>query len=156
MANELSDHEISRLKSLCCHPRGLIKILFFTSSFPKIEWMQRILMNWPKITIAATLFQKTHQIPKHICMIIDIVLVDIDLDEMYNFSIEKMLVDCAYPGIIGSMAQGKNLDNKYKHYFGRMDEVATSMNAAAEFIAWINTLINETEMNYFPLVAVQR
>jgi len=155
MANELSDHDISRLTSLCCRPKGLVKILFFTSSFSKIEWMQRILTNWPRIAIAATLFRQTSQIPKHICMTTDIILVDIDLEEISNFGIVEMLTDRDYPEIIGVIAQGENPENKYKHFFGRTDDVAISMNAAAEFIAWINTLVNEVEMNYFPMVAIR-
>ena len=155
MANELSDHDILRLKSLYCRPKGLVKILFFTCSFSKIEWMQRILSNWPKIAIAATLFRPNSQIPKNICMMTDIVLVDIDLEEKIDFSIVKMLVGRAYPGVIGIIGQGENSENKYKHYFGRTDEVANSMSAAAEFIAWINTLVNEVEMNYFPMIAIR-
>ncbi len=153
MANALSDHDISRLKSLCCHPSGLVKILFFTSSFSKIEGMLKILSAcWgTEILVAATQQRNTSHSLNTVCEA-DIILIDNNLEGTTGFDIVERLHDLGFPGIIASITQGENPEDEYSHHFGRANEVATSMNATAEFIAWINTLLNEVEIYYFPII----
>jgi hypothetical protein len=150
---DLLDSNIHQLKVFRCRPKDLILILFVTSSFSRIIGLEKILKNWPNTNIAVNLLRHSSHPVSAICQA-DIILIGDELEGISAPDFAEMIrYRRNYPGIIASIVAGENpCEEVFKHHFGRINEIGDKLNttAAKEFIAWINSLINEAELNYFP------